>query len=59
MLLLYAVEPNVNVWFEVLSYTVEESSTALSVCVVASSFQSPFHVQIHLLPGTASGIQIA
>jgi hypothetical protein len=54
----YEVEPSVSVWFEELSYTTEESNTAVSVCVVASTTQRSFHVQIHPIPGTASGIYI-
>ena len=51
----YVVEPRISVWFEELSYTTEESSTTVSVCIVTSTTRRSFHVQIQPIPGTASG----
>ena len=49
-------DPTVTVEFEESSYFIEESDTTLLVCLRATAAESAFHVQIHPMQGTASGM---
>ena len=45
-----------SIMFEELSYFVEESKTTLLVCLIASTVNGAFHVNVYPVEGTASGM---
>ena len=50
--------PSIIVAFEELSFLVQESNTALLVCLTTATVTRPFHVEVHPMEGTATGTYV-
>ena len=52
------IGPSIIVAFEELSFLVQESNTALLVCLTTATVTRPFHVEVHPMEGTATGTYV-